>query len=381
MDKLFDFFKAYDISLSQLLIVAIIFFVTIAVYLSVRFFFQRYKKATLPSQTIKTLFYASFDKPLQLATIVIGLYFIAMHVLTWFKFTSFFDQVVTPGVNIGLAFCFFMLMNTFLSRLKAYSITKTTRTDGGYDNFAKVEQIHKLGQVLTLAIMVFMIASILGLKVSQGVAYLGGGLAIVALVFKDTISSVFGGLIIYLDSPYAVGDWIYTIDGQIEGTVEQISWRLTHIRTFDARLIFTPNNILITQAVVNASRMLNRRILQYIGLRYDDFDKFEAIQKDIYAFLGEHPDIDQSCTTLVNVVNGSTDMGSTTEGFFGESSLNFSVYTFTKVTNWRKFQAIQDKIMMDIGRIIYRHDAEIAFTTMTLDIPKAEVEPIPQAAQ
>jgi MscS family membrane protein len=381
MDKLFDFLKAYDISLSQLLIVAIIFFATIAVYLSVRFFFQRYKKTTLPSQTIKTLFYASFDKPLQLATIVIGFYFIAMHILTWFKFTSFFDQVVTPGVNIGLALCFFMLMNTFLSRLKAYSITKTTRTDGGYDNFAKVEQIHKLGQVLTIAIMVFIIASILGLKVSQGVAYLGGGLAIVALVFKDTISSVFGGLIIYLDSPYAVGDWIYTIDGQIEGTVEQISWRLTHIRTFDARLIFTPNNILITQAVVNASRMLNRRILQYIGLRYDDFDKFEAIQKDIYAFLGEHPDIDQSCTTLVNVVNGSTDMGSTTEGFFGGSSLNFSVYTFTKVTNWRKFQAIQDKIMMDIGRIIYRHDAEIAFTTMTLEIPKADVEPIPQAAQ
>ena len=379
MEKLLDFFKAYDISLSQLIIVAIIFFVTIAVYLSIRLFFRRYEKSTHHSQTIKVLFYVSFDKPLQLATIFIGFYFIAMHVLAWFRFTSFFDQLVKPGVELGLALCFFMLMNTFLSRLKAYSITKTTRTDGGYDNFAKVEQIHKLGQVLTLTIMVFVIASILGLKVSQGVAYLGGGLAIVALVFKDTISSVFGGLIIYLDSPYAVGDWIYTIDGQIEGTVEQISWRLTHIRTFDARLIFTPNNILITQAVVNASRMLNRRILQYIGLRYDDFDKFEAIQKDIYAFLGEHPDIDQSCTTLVNVVNGSTDMGSTTEGFFGGSSLNFSVYTFTKVTNWRKFQAIQDKIMMDIGRIIYRHEAEIAFTTMTLDIPKADVEPIPQA--
>ena len=381
MDKLFDFFKAYDISLSQLLIVALIFFVTIAVYLGVRFFFQRYEKSIHHSQTVKILFYLSFDKPLQLATIVIGFYFIAMHVLTWFRFTSFFDQVVTPGVNIALALCFFMLMNTFLSRLKGYSITKTTRTDGGYDNFAKIEQIHKLGQVLTVAIMVFILASILGLKVSQGIAYLGGGLAILALVFKDTLSSVFGGLIIYLDSPYAVGDWIYTIDGTIQGTVEKISWRLTHIRTFDKRLIFTPNNILITQAVVNASRMSNRRILQYIGLRYDDFDKFEAIQKDIYAFLGEHPDIDQSCTTLVNVVNGSTDMGSTTEGFFGGSSLNFSVYTFTKVTNWLKFQAIQDKIMMDIGRIIYRHDAEIAFTTMTLDIPKADIEPIPQAAQ
>ena len=379
MDNLLDFFKAYDISLSQLIIVAIIFFVTIAMELSIRLFFRRYEKATQHSHTIKILFYLSFNKPLQLATMVIGFYFMAMHVLTWFRFTSFFDQVVTPGVELGLALCFFVLMNTFLSRLKTYSITKKTRTDGGYNNFAKIEQIHKLGQALTIAVMVFVIAAILGLKVAQGVAYLGGGLAIIALVFKDTISSVFGGLIIYLDSPYAVGDWIYTIDGKIQGTVEKISWRLTHIRTFDKRLIFTPNNLLITQAVVNASRMSNRRILQYIGLRYDDFDKFEAIQKDIYTYLGEHPDIDQNCLTLVNVVNGSTDMGSTTEGFFGGSSLNFQVYTFTKVTNWLKFQAIQDKIMMDIGRIIYRHDAEIAFTTMTLDIPSEGAEPSPQA--
>jgi len=379
MDNLLDFFKAYDISLSQMIIVAIIFFVTIAMELSIRLFFRRYEKATQHSHTIKILFYLSLNKPLQLATMVIGFYFMAMHVLTWFRFTSFFDQVVTPGVKLGLALCFFILMNTFLSRLKTYSITKKTRTDGGYNNFAKIEQIHKLGQALTIAVMVFVIAAILGLKVAQGVAYLGGGLAIIALVFKDTISSVFGGLIIYLDSPYAVGDWIYTIDGKIQGTVEKISWRLTHIRTFDKRLIFTPNNLLITQAVVNASRMSNRRILQYIGLRYDDFDKFEAIQKDIYTYLGEHPDIDQNCLTLVNVVNGSTDMGSTTEGFFGGSSLNFQVYTFTKVTNWLKFQAIQDKIMMDIGRIIYRHDAEIAFNTMTLDISSEGAEPSPQA--
>jgi hypothetical protein len=51
------------------------------------------------------------------------------------------------------------------------------------------------------------------------------------------------------------------------------------------------------------------------------------------------------------------------------------------VTNWLKFQAIQDKIMMDLGRIIYRHDAEIAFTTMTLDIPSEDIESSPQATQ
>ncbi len=378
MDRLLDFFKAYDISLSDLVTVAIILLLTIVAEFLIRFFFRRYEKSTHHSQTVKTILYASLNNPLRLVTLFVGFYFIAMNVLTWFKVASFFTSIVTPGVKLGVALAFFIFMNTFASRLKRYLIVKQTRTDGGYNNFAKAEQMEKLAQVLTIVIMTFVVAKIFGLQVGQGVAYLGGGLAITGLVFKDTLANIFGGLIIYLDSPYAVGDWIYTIDGKIQGTVEKISWRLTHIRTFDKRLIFTPNNTLITQAVVNASRMTNRRIKQYIGLRYDDFDKFEAIQKDIYSYLGGHADIDQNCLTLVNVFDGQTDMGATAEGFFGGSSLNFQVYTFTKVTNWTRFQAIQDKIMMDIGRIVYKNGAEIAFTTMTLDIPEKAGVPAPQ---
>jgi len=373
MDTLVNFLKSYEISLSQVGTVAAILLLTAAVDFVIRLSFQRWEKAAHPESSVKTLFYLSLNKPLQLVTLIVGFYFSALQILTWFKLTDIFNQFVIPGVELGLAFAFFILMDAFLLRMKKYFIRKKTRTDGGYNNFAKIEQMHKLGQTFTIVILAFIVARIFGLQVGQGIAYFGGGMAIIALVFKDTISSIFGGVIIYLDAPYAVGDWIYTVDGKMEGTVEKISWRLTHIRTFDKRLIFVPNNLLITQAVVNASRMSNRRILQYIGLRYDDFDKFEAIQKDIYSYLAEHPEIDSKCLTLVNVVNGNTSMGSVTEGFFGSSSLNFQVYTFTRVTNWLKFQAIQDKIMMDIGQIIYRHGAEIAFSTMTLDIPK-EIE-------
>ena len=381
MDTLFNFLKSHEISLTQVGTVVAILLATAVADFAIRFFFQRWEKTTHSETSVKTLFYLSLNKPLRLVTLILGFYFTALNIFTWFNLTTILDQIVTPGVEFSLAFCFLILMNAFLERLKTYYIKKQTRTDGGYNNFAKIEQMHKLGQAATIVITGFIAARILGFQIGQGIAYFGGGMAIIALVFKDTISSIFGGVIIYLDAPYAVGDWIYTVDGKIEGTVEKISWRLTHIRTFDKRLIFVPNNLLITQAVVNASRMSNRRILQYIGLRYDDFDKFEAIQKDIYSYLGEHQDIDPRCLTLVNVVNGSTNMGSVSEGFYGGSSLNFQIYTFTKVTNWLRFQAIQDKIMMDIGRIIYRHGAEIAFSTITLDMPKEVEAPQPQAPQ
>ena len=69
MDNLLDFFKAYDISLSQMIIVAIIFFVTIAMELSIRLFFRRYEKSIHHSQTVKILFYLSFDKEIFLSLV------------------------------------------------------------------------------------------------------------------------------------------------------------------------------------------------------------------------------------------------------------------------------------------------------------------------
>ena len=87
---------------------------------------------------------------------------------------------------------------------------------------------------------------------------------------KDLLANFFGGLTIYLDRPFAVGDWIRSPDREIEGTVERIGWRLTLIRTFDKRPLYIPNAVFTTIAVENPSRMHNRRIYETIGIRYDD---------------------------------------------------------------------------------------------------------------
>jgi MscS family membrane protein len=70
---------------------------------------------------------------------------------------------------------------------------------------------------------------------------------------------------IYLDRPFAVGDWIRSPDRDIEGTVEDIGWRLTRIRTFDSRPLYVPNSAFTSIAVENPSRMEHRRIYETIG--------------------------------------------------------------------------------------------------------------------
>ena len=90
---------------------------------------------------------------------------------------------------------------------------------------------------------------------------------------------------IYLDRPFDVGDWVRSPDKNIEGTVEDIGWRLTRIRTFDKRPLYVPNGTFSTISVENPSRMSNRRIKTNIGLRYDDANKVATIIADIESML------------------------------------------------------------------------------------------------
>jgi len=104
--------------------------------------------------------------------------------------------------------------------------------------------------------------------------------------------------------------------------------------------------------------MTNRRIRTLVGLRYDDASKVSVILKDIREMLANHPEIDANQTLIVNLVE------------FGASALNFMIYTFTKTTNWVKFQHVQEDVFLKVIDIITAHGAECAFPTTTLHIPE-----------
>ena len=218
--------------------------------------------------------------------------------------------------------------------------------------------IAKILRVSVLITGVLLAMQALGFTISGVLAFGGIGGIAVGFAARDMLANFFGALMIFMDRPFAVGDWIRSPDKEIEGTVEEVGWRLTRIRTFDQRPLYVPNSTFATLTVENPSRMLNRRIHETIGLRYDDMDAMPAVVSEVEAMLKSHPDIDQAATLMVNFVT------------FGPASVDFFIYTFTRTTVWEEYHQVKQDVLLKTAEIIERHGAEIAFPTQTLHLAK-----------
>ena len=225
--------------------------------------------------------------------------------------------------------------------------------------------VQLVGKIIKMAVSILIVLpvfQILGISISGILAFGGVGGLVVGMAAKDLLSNFFGSLMIYLDRPFKVGDWIRSPDRNIEGTVEKIGFRLTIIRTFDKRPLYVPNSVFASISVENPSRMKNRRIQETIGVRYQDAQQLKALLDAVRAMLEQHPDIDQRQTLIVNFNS------------FGPSSLDFFIYTFTRTTNWVQFHHIKQDVMLRVLNIIHEHGADCAFPTRTLHLQTEPLE-------
>jgi len=255
--------------------------------------------------------------------------------------------------------CVVFLLALFLHRLVAGvegEMLSSTRAGASSVDRATVRATAKLARITLWVVAALMVLQSLGVSVSGLLAFGGIGGIAVGFAAKDLLANFFGGLSIYLDRPFTVGDWVRSPDKQIEGTVESIGWRLTVIRTFDQRPLYVPNAVFSQISVENPSRMFNRRIYETIGLRYSDAHRMAVIVRQVREMLESHEAIDKSRTLIVNFVA------------FGPSSLDFFVYTFTKTIVWVEYHQVKEEILLRILEIIHANDADVAYPTRTLHV-------------
>lgn len=256
-------------------------------------------------------------------------------------------------VSIIATITWFLLR--LVNNFQANIIRRQQQTDVSYDR-TTLEAMSKLLRASVVITAALVALQTLGFSISGVLAFGGIGGIAVGFAAKDLLANFFGGLMLYLDRPFAIGDWIRSPDRDIEGTVEHIGWRLTRIRSFDKRPIYVPNSVFATIAVINPQRMTHRRIYETIGIRYADLDRMESIVSSVHAMLEQHPAIDASQTLMVNFTT------------FGPSSCDFFVYTFTRTTVWTEFHAVKQDVLLKIAAIIAEQGAEIAFPTRTLHL-------------
>lgn len=343
--------------------IVIILAVTAAANLLAEFLLRHVRRVTARTANVwDDALVRCASQPMLVAIWLIGLT-LAVDVLRRHVDEPFLEYVV-PLRNVGIVICLAWFLLRFVDRVSK-NIVSARLARGDEIDRTTVDALSKLSRLVVVVSALLLCLQTLGVSIA-GVLTLGGigGIA-VGFAAKDLLANFFGGLTIYLDRPFSVGEWIRSPDKAIEGTVEYISWRHTRIRAFNKNPIYVPNALFTTIVVENPSRMTNRRIREVVGIRYDDLPKMSAIVQDIRAMLQAHPDIDTTQTLIVNF------------NAFAASSLDIMIYTFTRTTVWTEYHMVKQEVLLKIAGIIAGHGAQIAFPTQTLHV---DLEPPPAIA-
>lgn len=319
-------------------------------YLFRKTMFRLHKQGdSWPYVTVKAI-----SKPLIYLITLIGVC-LAVNVFISTSLDMTLDKYVPKILQCGIIIFMTWVAINFINGIQTHSIhqQKQNRLDK-----TTIYALTKLGRIVVIILAILFILPIFGIGISGLVAFGSVGGAAFAFASKDLLANFFGGIIVYFDKPFAIGDWIRSPDRNIEGIVEYIGWRSCRIRTFDLRPLYVPNSLFTTISIENVSRMTHRRINTTVGVRYDDASKIKAIADSIRLMLQTHEAIDNTQTIMVNLVN------------FGSSSLDIQVYAYTKTTKSVEFQNIQQEIYLQIIDVISQHGAQCAFPTTTLDLPE-----------
>ena len=228
---------------------------------------------------------------------------------------------------------------------------KAKRTDNKFDDIL-IPLLSKSAFVILYALGIVYVLHNLTINVTGIIAGLGiGGLAF-AFAAKDAIANFFGSAMLVLDRPFDIGDYI--VVGSIEGTVEEVGFRSTRIRTFYDSMVTVSNGQLMNQSIDNKGKRRYRRLNTTLGLEYDTPpEKIEAFCEGIRQLILEH-----KWTRKDNFHVYFTN--------FGASSLDITLVVFWTTEDYAREQAEKHRLMIDILRLSKEIGVDFAFPTQTV---------------
>jgi MscS family membrane protein len=176
---------------------------------------------------------------------------------------KFLFKLATFAIVIDITW---MVSRTLDAVVEEYVVPLTEKSESDFDD--QVLPIMRKGIRAVIWIMGIIIGmDNLGIDITAMIAGLGiGGLAL-ALAAQDMVKNIFGGIMVFLDKPFKIGERIQ-ING-FDGTVEEVGLRSTRVRTLEGRLLIINNSTFSENTVVNVSSEHTRKIVLNLGMTYD----------------------------------------------------------------------------------------------------------------
>ena len=212
-------------------------------------------------------------------------------------------------------------------------------------------------RVIKIAIYIvagFMVISELGYNISGFITGLGISGVVITLAAQDTARSLIGGISIFLDRPFKVGDYI-KVD-QYEGTVEDIKFRTTSIRTLENSVLHIPNSEMSVAAIINYGEIEKRRYYAKLALEFDTkLEKVHNVKNKIWEMLQKRDDIEKD-SIMINFQEIS------------DHGMELIVIAYINRTNYSEYLEIKEQINYGIMAILASENVELAYNTQTIHI-------------
>lgn len=289
----------------------------------------------------------SFENPIRMLFIIIGFYISAVYFPFFNEKNEMFQNIISSSIIILITWGMYNLSST-----SSLIFTKLHRRLNIEFDQIVIPFLSKALRFIVIAIGFSIVIQEFGYNINSIIAGLGlGGLA-VALAAQDALSNLFGGIVIITEKPFSIGDWIKT--PSVEGTVEDISFRSTTVRTFAQAAVVVPNATLVKEPITNWSKMGKRQITFQLQIAYGTpAEKLHVVVQKINEHLRNHQDVHQE------TIFATFDQ-------FDTYSYNIFLYFFTKTTNWGEYLQVKQAINFEILNILEESGVELAYPSRKL---------------
>ena len=261
------------------------------------------------------------------------------------------SKYVVLALKAIMPFFGVMVLYALTDVLSLYFEKLAKRTSTTMDD-QLVPIIRRSMKLIVIAVGALFILNNLNVNITALLAGLSiGGLA-VALAAQETLKNFFGSIMIFLDRPFQIGDWISS-DG-VDGTVEEVGFRSTRIRTFRNSVTSIPNGRLADQTIDNHGLRIFRRFNTHIAVTYDTPPHLiSGFVEGLKKIVADHPKTRKDYYEI-----HLHEMGS--------ASLNVLFYIFFQVPSWTEELTCRHEILLEILQLAEALGVRFAFPTQTL---------------